>query len=389
MLTRVARIQVSFFSRTPQGPLFEPAVRLRPGACFGLATTHAVEWSRRPRPALSRAATCIIAVIALAAIPTSSVLAVTINIDFDSLPSMQQPSGSNWTYFAVNSQPETAIFHVGLNAANTPTLFQNSLGVGTPCCDANRYQLLDALDPLQLDFTLHVRAAVLAEELNPTDPNHFGFTFAVAFGGTGMEVGIGPGVVQVADSIGVRLLTTDVDNTGYHDYVLCGTAGSGGGWSLSRDGVELGAGKLYATSLNWLLLGDGSGGGNAAVEVTQYDFFQTLPQIAVQRTTSGTTITWQSLGHGVTYDLVRGDLDAFVSSGGNFTMALDAIQPGSDVCMANDTTAALVLDTRADPPLGSGWFYLKRCCASTYNSGSPRQASDRDPEIAASASACP
>lgn len=342
----------------------------------------------RPCSTLVRRATRMFSAVILAAVPTRAP-AVTITLDFASLPSMQEPSGPNWTYLTLNSRTETEVFHVGPNAGNEPTLFQDTMGVGFPCCDANRYQLSDVLDPLQRDFNLHVRAAVLAEELHPISPNHFGFTFAVVYAGSGIEVGIGTSEVQVADSVGNRILATGLDNTGYHDYVLCGTVGPSGAWTLSRDGAVIGTGSFYSSSANILLLGDGSAGGNTRTEVTTYTFLQAPPQLVVQKTTFGTEVSWQPLGPGVTYDLVRGDLDVLRSSGGDFTAALDAIVPGTDVCMANDTTTASVLDTRFDPPSGDGWFYLRRCVASTYNSGGPSQQGDRDSEIASSANACP
>ncbi len=111
--------------------------------------------------------------------------------------------------------------------------------------------------------------------------------------------------------------------------------------------------------------------------------------LSVEQQASDTIVDLQQLGAGLTQDLVRGDLNELRSSRGNFTTALDAIIPGTDACMANDTMTASVLDTRFDPPAGYGWFYLARCLASTYNSGSSSQQGDRDPQIAASANACP
>ncbi len=118
-------------------------------------------------------------------------------------------------------------------------------------------------------------------------------------------------------------------------------------------------------------------------------YFQATTTLSVAQGEAGTEVDLQQLNPGLTHDLVRGDLDVLRSSAGDFTAALDAIVPGTDVCMANDTMAASVLDTRFDPPTGNGWFYLARCLASTYNSGSSSQQGDRDSEIAASANACP
>ena len=116
---------------------------------------------------------------------------------------------------------------------------------------------------------------------------------------------------------------------------------------------------------------------------------ETPQQLTVEKSAPGTSVSWLSLGEGLTYDVVRGDLAILRSTGGNFTQALDGIDPSSDVCMANDTPALSTQDTRFDPLPGNGWFYLARCGTCTYNSGSFSQVADRDAEIAAAVNACP
>ena len=83
--------------------------------------------------------------------------------------------------------------------------------------------------------------------------------------------------------------------------------------------------------------------------------------------------------------MVRGDLAALRSSGGNFTTS-------SITCVADNQAATAVAVTDA-VPVGAGNFYLVRgvnaCAAGTYDSGAPSQIGSRDAEIAAAALACP
>lgn len=111
--------------------------------------------------------------------------------------------------------------------------------------------------------------------------------------------------------------------------------------------------------------------------------------ITIGDTETGTVVDLGPLDPGLTRDLVRGDLNTLRSTGGDFTAALDAIIPSDNVCMADNVAAASVADTMADPPAGAAWFYLARCLAATYDSGSTHQQGQRDAEIAAAAGACP
>ena len=108
---------------------------------------------------------------------------------------------------------------------------------------------------------------------------------------------------------------------------------------------------------------------------------------------SGTEISWTA-GGAALYDVVRGSLGVLRSTAGDFTQALDAILPGTDVCMLNDGAVNAIVDTRPNPASGAGYFYLLRAvagcsAAGTYDTGLPSQIGSRDAEIAAAANDCP
>jgi hypothetical protein len=94
-------------------------------------------------------------------------------------------------------------------------------------------------------------------------------------------------------------------------------------------------------------------------------------------------IWWTAVGgENIKYDMVRGDLAALRSSGGNFNTA---------ECFVNDYGATSV-DVSGTPPAGGWWFLVRPtdvCGGGTYNTTSPRQVQSRDAEIAASPNACP
>ena len=81
-----------------------------------------------------------------------------------------------------------------------------------------------------------------------------------------------------------------------------------------------------------------------------------LPEIDLEvPQATPTLVRWSTLGPGVTYDLVRGDLGALRSSGG-------MVDLGVVTCIENDSTDLSnkgLLDAAA-PPLGQGFFYLVR-----------------------------
>lgn len=115
--------------------------------------------------------------------------------------------------------------------------------------------------------------------------------------------------------------------------------------------------------------------------------------LRVGHTPSGITqISWQGGRPGV-FDLVRGDLSTLRSTAGDFTQALNAVFPGSAVCMAEDAFYNSIVGDALLPPAGGGYVYLLSpvdgCIAEGgYDSGSYRQAGYRDIEILGSPFAC-
>jgi spore coat protein A len=94
---------------------------------------------------------------------------------------------------------------------------------------------------------------------------------------------------------------------------------------------------------------------------------------------------WSSVGDRIGYDLVRGDLRALNTSGGDFTAA-------TLECLA-DNVVPTSLPYTAAPAAGQGWWFLVRKVTGfgpgSYDSGWPTQVGSRDGEIAASPNACP
>jgi hypothetical protein len=126
--------------------------------------------------------------------------------------------------------------------------------------------------------------------------------------------------------------------------------------------------------------------------------------LRVQHSVNVTTVFNQdACGCGDVYDFVRGDLNVLEGdcnhdgvhgdcTPGNFTAALNAITPSSDVCIANNNSSGHVTDPRADPESGQGYFYLYRQvegCGEddSYHYGFPLR--DRDFGINQAIGACP
>jgi hypothetical protein len=97
------------------------------------------------------------------------------------------------------------------------------------------------------------------------------------------------------------------------------------------------------------------------------------------------SLTWAPVAGAQVYDVVRGDLGALRSSGGDFLLTLLG-------CLENRSQDTSSSDA-AIPPLGSGIYYLARhhdSCDNrgTFNSGSPSQVGNRDAEIDENFNAC-
>ena len=100
--------------------------------------------------------------------------------------------------------------------------------------------------------------------------------------------------------------------------------------------------------------------------------------------TSKAHLSWPALSGATGYDVVRGNLVALRSSGGNFAWA-------TETCLA-DNQAPTGLDDFPTPALGTGFFFLVRgttCSGSgTYDTTSPKQVGSRDAEVNAAPITC-
>jgi hypothetical protein len=74
---------------------------------------------------------------------------------------------------------------------------------------------------------------------------------------------------------------------------------------------------------------------------------------------TGTTLTWAAGPAGVAYDVAGGTLDDLHTGG-----------TAAAVCLSNDGAPASFVDNRANPPEGTGYYYLVRaqtaCGSGTY-----------------------
>ncbi|ANM31031.1 hypothetical protein ABI59_17815 [Acidobacteria bacterium Mor1] len=96
-------------------------------------------------------------------------------------------------------------------------------------------------------------------------------------------------------------------------------------------------------------------------------------------------VDWCTTPRATGYDLIRGDLDALRSTGGDYSVA-------TSECLADDSLAGGVAYPDAPPP-GSGYFFFARRGtrdgAGSYDGPGPGQIAPRDGGIAASGSGCP
>ena len=203
---------------------------------------------------------------------TIVVSAETISLNFDTLPSNQ-----GWEYyFGGNSVLETDVFSV-----DNDTLYQNSLEVGYASAGSNRYHLNNVIKD-SLPFTISVTAKIIQEKSN-IENHPFGFMFGGIFVRpeedfkTGIGIGIGSNMIK--DNNTSNIISTSIDNTKFHNYLL--EVNPQTGYSFYVDEALIYTGSLgnYPIEdndqmLNYLLLGDGTGATNAQVEITKYVFTQ-------------------------------------------------------------------------------------------------------------------
>jgi hypothetical protein len=97
-------------------------------------------------------------------------------------------------------------------------------------------------------------------------------------------------------------------------------------------------------------------------------------------------LTWDPLAGAEAYDVVRGSLSLLLSTGGDFSAAVDACPENND---------RLAESWQPDvPAVGEGFFYLVRgvtysCGFGSYESAGANQTGSRDGEIMAAGGACP
>jgi hypothetical protein len=184
---------------------------------------------------------------------------------------------------------------------------------------------------------------------------------------------------------------------GASSYHVGRSLGSGGpyislGCSTGTTWTDMGA--TNGTTYYYAVLGQFTGGNNAGGAGPLSWEVQATPPCAVPgysgkltaaRSGASDTVWSWTAGGAVAFDLVRGDLAALRSTGGDSTAA----------CVANDTPSLAWTDSDPPPSPGEGMFTLLRpattvCAANgTYNDGSASLAASRDPEIAASSASCP
>jgi hypothetical protein len=275
------------------------------------------------------------------------------NLNFNSLPSAQ-----GWSFLSSCPAPENSLFLVSGNV-----LHQNTLG----CAESASYYTKDGVvtgDP----FTVTVTARVVTDEVftdtlggRPEADGHIGASFGVEFGSQEYYIGIGPGYIDGLLSSGLEVLSTNIDTTQFHTYVLHGTPATGI-FTLSVDGVQITSSSVFssASSANDVFLGDGSSAANAQAEYSGYTFqngsgplFSVCPLYdATRAVRSGSTIPIKL---------------QLCDAQGNDLSSPSIVAHASDITQVSTSTSGLVQDSgnsnpdsnfRFDSGLGSTGGYI-------------------------------
>ena len=151
---------------------------------------------------------------------------------------------------------------------------------------------------------------------------------------------------------------------------------------LGQVAMTSGPNRLGATVIA-LAQGAGCGGceifGLDAISLIDVDEPIGAPWLSVGRQ----EISWQSAANAVTYDLVSGDLQTLVATGGDYELAIET-------CLADGHSGSSV-KFKAEPETGRGmWFLLRgaHCSSGSFDSGGSGQAVPRDVSIAAAPGSC-
>ena len=185
-----------------------------------------------------------------------SAQAVTITLDFDSLPSSQ-----GWSYTSTNFVSEVSVFSV-----DGTTLTIDTMGMGN--VDPS-YRYFDIVDE-NLPYTVRMTARVLQYE--PTPHPHNGpataFTFGAFAGEQSCLVSLNTHQIRCGNNF------WDFDATQFHDYHI--EAMPGVGYTLYIDNEEFSSGPLLSEPgiNNHLVLGNASTYENCLSEITSYEFSQ-------------------------------------------------------------------------------------------------------------------
>jgi YVTN family beta-propeller protein len=197
--------------------------------------------------------------VACVVLSGTSLFGQTNTLRFDSLPSAQ-----GWSLLNSCASPESSLFSVTNNV-----LHQNTIGCGQ---NYAYYTLNNVVT--SADFTLTVTARVTSDEVFG-NLGHLGLSFGAEGSGKEYYIGLGPGFVEAVVGPGINgtILSTSIDTTQFHTYVLNVTPATGL-FTLSVDGSQIGSGTGgdVSGSPNFIFVGDGSSGGNAVGDYILYSY---------------------------------------------------------------------------------------------------------------------
>jgi hypothetical protein len=190
----------------------------------------------------------------------TTLIGQTIALNFSSLPSAQ-----GWTYNYVTGcpGPESATFSVVNNM-----LHQNTIGCGIWGADYELYNIVP-----NAPYSITVRARLTSDEVVCDNPKfHFGLGFGSQGNGKAYYIGLGPQNISAIIEQQFTVLSTSVDTTQFHNYVLSVTPVDGR-FTLSVDGTLIGSGVGFdLTNSNLLFLGDSTSCWNAAGDYSSFAF---------------------------------------------------------------------------------------------------------------------
>jgi hypothetical protein len=175
------------------------------------------------------------------------------------------PSAQGWTYFTTNTSiPESNIF-----SADSVKLTQNSINAGPGYFSYHKYNTINPAFP----FTINVRARILQEEEYPPGNRNLGaFGFYAEIGTEFYGTILRPGIIQ---DISERILSTTIDNTVFHNYVMSIIPGVG--YQVFVDDILIASGAgVLSSEPNRLSMGDGTFNVSSKAEVTRYAFQQNI-----------------------------------------------------------------------------------------------------------------